>query len=156
MAGRVEARLAQLDIQLPPPAPPAAHYVPWVVSGDLVHVAGQIPALDGQLHYVGKLGRDMSIEDGQAAARMVALNLLAQVQQAAGGDLDRVVRVVKLNGFVNCTPDFGDQPKVINGASDLICAILGDEVGQHARAAVGVAALPFGVAVEIDGIFQLG
>jgi enamine deaminase RidA (YjgF/YER057c/UK114 family) len=154
MHGRVAARLAELGIQLPEPSVPRANYVPWVRTGNQVYIAGQVPFDKGELRYIGKLGRELTVEDGQACARLVALNLLAHLQAACGGDLDRVVRAVKLNGYVNCVPEFGDQPKVMNGASDLLAEIFG-ESGRHARAAVGVASLPFGVAVEIDGVFEV-
>lgn len=154
MAGKIEAHLTEIGIELPKAAAPAANYVPWAVSGKLVFVAGQVPVKDGEFPFVGKLGRDFSVEDGQAAARLCALNLVAQLREACGGDLDKVARVVKLGGFVNCTADFTDQPKVINGASDLMAEIFGDR-GQHARFAVGAPALPFDVAVEVDGIFEL-
>jgi enamine deaminase RidA (YjgF/YER057c/UK114 family) len=153
MSGNFEARLAGLGVTLPVAPAPAANYVPFVVIGDLVHVSGQISnGPDGLIK--GRLGADMSIEDGAAAARVCAISLLAQVKAACGGDLDRLVRVVKLVGFVSSDPSFGDQPKVVNGASDFMVAALGD-AGRHARSAVGVAALPFGVAVEIEGIFQI-
>jgi enamine deaminase RidA (YjgF/YER057c/UK114 family) len=133
---------------------PAANYIPFVRTGNQVHIAGQVPVKDGRFRYVGKLGRDFTVEQGQAAAREVALNVLSQLKTALDGDLDRVVRAVKLNGFVNCTPDFWQQPHVINGASALMVEVFG-EAGRHARSAVGVAGLPFGVAVEIDGIFEV-
>jgi enamine deaminase RidA (YjgF/YER057c/UK114 family) len=152
--GRIAARLKELGIELPEPSVPRANYVPWVRTGNQVWIAGQVPFDRGELRYVGKLGRDFSVEEGQACARLVVLNVLAHLARACDGDLDRVVRVVKLNGFVNCMPEFGDQPKVMNGASDLLAEIFG-EAGRHARAAVGVASLPFGVAVEIDGVFEV-
>ena len=156
MSGRIDARLAQLGIQLPPPATPAANYVPSVRTGNLVYVAGQVPVVDGEFLFRGKVGEGQrfTIEEGQEAARLVALNVLAQVKQACGGDLDRVVRVVKLGGYVNCAPGFEFQPHVINGASELMIEVFG-EPGRHARSAVGVAGLPFGVAVEIDGVFEV-
>lgn len=156
MSGRIDARLAQLGIELPPPATPAANYVPSVRTGNLVYVAGQVPVVDGEFLFRGKVGEGQrfSIEEGQEAARIVAFNLLAQVREACGGDLDRVVRVVKLGGFVNCAPGFESQPHVINGASELMIEVFG-ESGRHARSAVGVAGLPFGVAVEIDGVFEV-
>ncbi len=154
MAGRVEARLAELGIELPQAAAPAANYVPYVISGNLIFVAGQITLWNGQLKYVGKVGQDLSVEEGQAAARVCGLNLIAQVRQACGGDLDRVVRWVRLGGFVNSTPDFTDQPKVINGASDLIAEVFG-EAGKHARAAISAGALPLGVAVEVEATVEL-
>jgi enamine deaminase RidA (YjgF/YER057c/UK114 family) len=153
MTAEIDAKLKELGLTLPDAPAPAANYVPWVRTGNLVHVSGQISqGPDGQIK--GKLGAGMSAEDGAAAARACALALLAQVKAACGGDLGRLVRVVKLTGFVNSTPDFGDQPKVINGASDTLVAILGDK-GRHARSAVSAASLPFGVAVEIEGIFEV-
>jgi enamine deaminase RidA (YjgF/YER057c/UK114 family) len=153
MAGVFEAKLAELGVTLPVAPAPAANYVPFVIVGDIVHVSGQISnGPDGFI--TGRLGDTMGIEAGAAAARACAISLLAQVKAACGGDLDRLVRVVKLTGFVASDPGFGDQPKVINGASDFMVAALGD-AGRHARSAVGVAALPFGVAVEIEGIFQI-
>lgn len=153
MSGKFEARLAEMGVTLPDAPAPAANYVPFVTVGDLVHVSGQISMnADGLI--TGRLGEDMDVEAGQAAARTCAIGLLAQVKAACGGDLDRLQRVVKLGAFVNSSPDFADQPKVVNGASDLLAEALG-EAGRHARAAVGVAALPMGVAVEIEGIFQI-
>lgn len=153
-AGRIESRLAELGLSVPMAPTPAANYIPWVRTGDLVFIAGQVPVKDGTFRWVGKLGRDYSVEQGQAAAREVALNVLSQLKTALGGDLDRVVRAVKLNGFVNSTEDFTEQPHVINGASALMIEVFGD-AGRHARSAVGVAQLPFGVAVEIDGVFEV-
>jgi len=153
MSGRYEAKLAELGVTLPSAPAPAANYVPFVRIGDIVYVSGQISTgPDGLIK--GRLGDGMSIEDGAAAARVCAVNLLAQVKAACEGDLDRLVRVIKLGGFVNSAPDFYDHPKVINGASDFMVEALG-EAGKHARAAVGVAALPLGVAVEIEGIFEI-
>ncbi|MCB1356261.1 MAG: RidA family protein [Maritimibacter sp.] len=148
-----EKRLAELGVTLPDAPAPAANYVPWMVLDGMVYVSGQVSMQDGAF-VTGKLGADMSVEDGAAAARLCAISLLAQVKAAAGGDLDRLKRVVKLTGFVNSTADFGDQPKVINGASDFLVEALGD-AGRHTRSAVSAASLPFGVAVEIEGIFQL-
>src|SRR5271170_1186263 len=153
MAGQIDARLRELGITLPEPPAPRANYVGYVVTGNLIFTAGQVPLRDGKIEFVGKLGRDMTAEQGYEAAKLCAINVLAQVKLALGGDLDRVVRCVKLTGFVNSTQDFVDQPKVINGASDLIVAVLGDK-GKHARSAVGMAALPFGVATEVEGIFE--
>lgn len=150
----IEQRLAELNITLPKAAPPAANYVPYVQSGPLLFVAGQIPFLNGEKGHIGRLGADFTIEQGKDAARACALNILSQTLAAAGGDWNKIVRCVKLGGFVNCTPDFDQMPAVINGASDLIAAILGD-CGKHARVAVGAPSLPFGVAVEIDAIFEL-
>jgi enamine deaminase RidA (YjgF/YER057c/UK114 family) len=149
----IESRLAELGITLPDAPPPAANYVPFVTVGALVHVSGQISAgPEGRI--TGKLGADMSVEEGAAAARACAVALLAQVRNACGGDWSRFRRAVKLVGFVNSTAEFGDQPKVINGASDLLVAVLGD-AGRHARSAVSAASLPFGVAVEIEGVFEI-
>ncbi|MEM1272611.1 MAG: RidA family protein [Pseudomonadota bacterium] len=149
----VDGRLADLGISLPDAPAPAANYVPYVIVGELVHVSGQVP-MDANGFVTGKVGADLSVEDGAAAARLCALSLLAQVRNACGGDFGRLVRAVKLVGFVNSAPDFGDQPKVINGASDTMVEILG-EAGRHARSAVSAGALPFGVAVEVEGIFQI-
>ena len=149
----IETKLAELGITLPDAPAPAANYVPFVIAGDLVYVSGQIAAnADGMIK--GKLGDDMTAEEGAVAAKSCAVSLLAQLKAACGGDIDRLVRVVKLVGFVNSTADFGDQPKVINGASDFLVEALGD-AGRHARAAVSAPSLPLGVAVEIEGIFQI-
>jgi enamine deaminase RidA (YjgF/YER057c/UK114 family) len=153
MTSTIERRIAELGLTLPDAPAPAANYVPFVVTGDMVFVSGQISAnADGLI--TGKLGADLDTAAGAAAARTCALALIAQAKAAAGGDLDRIARVVKLTGFVNCTPDFTEQPKVINGASDLFAEIFGDK-GRHARAAVGAPSLPLGVAVEIEAIFAL-
>ena len=149
----IDARLKDLGITLPTPAAPAANYVPFVKTGNLLFVSGQIPVGPKGIEFVGKLGADADIETGRAAARLCAINLLAQVK-AATGDLEKLVRVVKLTGFVNSTLEFGDHPKVVNGASDLLVEVLGDR-GRHSRSAVGVAGLPFGVAVEVEGIFEI-
>lgn len=154
MTGTIDARLAELGITIPNAPVPAANYVPWVITGKTVFIAGQVPFQDGKLSHIGKLGGTYAVEDGQACARIVAINILAQLKAACGGDLDKVTRCVKLGGFVNCTPDFTDQPKVVNGASDLIVEIFGDK-GKHARFAVGAPALPFDVAVEIDAVFEI-
>lgn len=149
----ITARLAELGVTLPDAPAPAANYVPYVQTGNLVHVSGQLPAgPDGLV--LGKLGDTLEAEKGAEAARYCAISLLAQVKAACGGDIESLVRVVKLTGFVNSTPDFPDQPKVINGASDFLVEALGDK-GRHARSAVSAAALPFGVAVEIEGIFEV-
>jgi len=153
MSGIIESKLADMGVTLPDAPAPAANYVPYVISGDLVFVSGQISKDEGGL-ILGKLGDNMSVAQGQAAAKVCALNLLAQLKAACGGDLDRLVKVVKLGGFVNATQDFVDHPSVINGASDFIGELLG-EAGAHARAAVGSSSLPLGVAVEIEGIFQI-
>ena len=153
MAGAYETRLNEMGHTVPDAPAPAANYVPYVVVGDTVYVSGQIAKGANGL-IVGKLGDDMDVAGGQAAAQVCALNLIAQLKAACGGDLDRLKRVVKLGGFVNSTPDFADHPAVINGASDFIGEVFG-EVGAHARAAVGCSSLPFGVAVEVEGIFQI-
>jgi enamine deaminase RidA (YjgF/YER057c/UK114 family) len=152
MSATVESRLSEMGISLPTPPAPAANYVPFVRTGNLLYVSGQVPMGPNGVEHQGKLGAGYSVEQGQQAARLCAINLLAQVKVAVG-DLGKI-RCVKLNGFVNCTPDFGDQPKVVNGASDLMAAVLGDK-GKHARAAVGCSSLPFGVAVEVEGIFEI-
>lgn len=152
--GNFETRLAEMGVTLPEAPAPAANYVPYVQVGDMLFVSGQI-SKDGDRFITGKLGQDMDTAAGAAAAKVCAIALLAQVKAACGGDLDRLRRVVRLTGFVNSTPDFTEQAQVINGASDFIGDALGD-VGKHARAAVSAPSLPFGVAVEIDGIFQIG
>lgn len=154
MAGRVEARLSELGIELPAPATPAAMYVPWVRTGNLVFIAGQIPSWNGERKYLGRVGVEFSLEEGQQAARLVALHVLAQLKAACEGDLDRVVRCVRLGGFVACPPEFLQHPAVINGASELMIQVFG-EAGKHARAAVGSSSLPFGVAVEVDAVFEI-
>lgn len=154
MAGRVEARLKELGITLPTPNAPVANYVPYVVSGKLVFISGQVPLLDGKPQHIGKVGRDIDIPQAQAAARLCALSLLAHLKNACGGDLDRVRRAVRVCGFVNAIPEFTDHPKVINGASDLLVEVLG-EAGKHARAAVGSGSLPLGVSVEVEAQFEI-
>ena len=155
MSGTIDARLRQLGIELPEPAAPVANYVPFTVSGNLVFIAGQLCLWNGERRFPGKLGAGISIADGQQAARLCALNILAHLRAACSGDLDRVRRCVRLGGFVNCTPEFTDMPQVVNGASDLMVEIFGDP-GRHARAAVGVSSLPAGVAVEVEGTFEIG
>ena len=154
MAGEVDARLAELGIEVPEAAAPVANYVGYIQSGNLVFVSGQVPLVDGAFKFQGKVGAEFSVEQGQEAARICAINIIAQLKAACGGDLDRVRRIVKLGGFVNSTPEFTDQPKVINGASDLMVAVFGD-AGKHTRAAVSAGALPLGVAVEIDAIAEI-
>ena len=149
----IEQRLKDLNITLPAPPAPVASYVPFTVSGKLVHIAGQLPLADGALTCSGHLGGDVSVENGHAAARLCAINVVAQVK-AACGDLDRVARCLKLNVFIAATPDFTRQPEVANGASDLVGDIFG-EAGRHARSSVGVASLPRGAAVEVDAVFEL-
>lgn len=150
----IEARLQELNIILPQPSAPAANYVPFVKVGSLVFISGQLPSSQGELKYKGNLGNTISIEEGQAAARLCALNILAQLKAACEGDLNRVLRCVRLGGFINSIDVFQDHPKVMNGASDLMVEVFGEK-GRHARAAVGVNALPFGVAVEVDALFEV-
>src|ERR1700712_4591440 len=149
----IEARLKTLGVTLPTPPMPVATYVPCTISGNIVFVSGQIPIADGAIKYIGKLGVDVPLEAGQAAAQLCAINILAQLK-AAIGDLDRVTRCLKLGVFINAAPDYTQQPEVANGASDLIAAVFGD-AGKHARAAVGVGSLPRGVAVEVEAIFEI-
>ena len=150
----IQTKLEKLGFNLPKVAAPAANYVPYVVSGKSIFVSGQIPFLNGEKMHMGRVGDNLSTEDGVAAAQACALNILAQVNEAVAGDWSKVARCVKLGGFVNCTPNFTDQPIVINGASNLIADAMG-EAGRHARFAVGAPSLPLGVAVEIDAIFEL-
>ncbi|WP_323784179.1 RidA family protein [Thalassovita sp.] len=153
MTGQIETRLAELGVTLPEAQAPAANYVPFVQVGDLVFVSGQISnGPDGLI--TGKLGADMTTAEGTAAAKTCAVALLAQCKAACSGDLDRLVRVVKLTGFVNSTSDFTEQPQVVNGCSDFLVEALGDQ-GRHSRSAVSAASLPLGVAVEIEAIFQI-
>lgn len=154
MAGQIEQRLQQLGITLPSAAAPAANYVPFVQSGNLLFVSGQIPFWNGELKWIGKVGKEFDVAEAQQAARLVCLNIIAQAKAALGA-LDRVRRCVKLGGFVNCVDGFEQQPQVINGASDLMVEVFGD-LGRHARFAVGVNALPKNVAVEIDALFEVG
>ncbi len=154
MSGRIDQRLQDLGITVPAPGEAAGNYVPHVITGNLVFLAGQVPLENGVRKFIGKLGKEISVEDGQKAARLCALNLLARLKASCNGDLDRVVRCVKLTGFVNATPEFGDHPKVVNGASDLMVEVFGD-AGRHARSAVGMGSLPFGVAVEVEAIFEI-
>lgn len=151
---KIATRLKELGIELPQPAKPVANYVGWVRTGNLVYTAGQVTLKDGKIEYQGKVGKDFGTEEAARAARLCAINILAQVREACGGDLDRVKRCVKIVGFVNAVPDFTDHPKVINGASDLLVEVLGEK-GKHARSAVGSGSLPVNVAVEIEGIFEV-
>lgn len=154
MAGTVEQKIASLGIELPTPASPIANYLPYVRSGSLIVVSGQLCfGPEGKLAAKGQLGAGISIEDGQAAARACAVNLLAQLKGALG-DLDKVARVVRLGGFINSAPGFTDGPKVMNGASDLMVEVFGD-IGRHARSTVGVSALPADAAVEVEGMFEV-
>ena len=154
MTGTIEKKLSDLGITLPTPAAPVANYVAFVRSGNLLTVSGQLCfGPDGKLTTTGQLGDSVSMEDGQKAARACAINLIAQVK-AAVGDLDKVVRVVRLGGFINSAPGYADGPKVMNGASDLMVEIFGDK-GRHARSTVGVSALPANAAVEVEGTFEV-
>lgn len=150
---KIEAKLAEMGLELPSAPKPVANYVRIVRTGNLLFTSGHGPHRDGKLQFLGKVGGDLTVEEGYQAARLVALNCLASVKEALG-DLDRVKRVVKLLGMVNCTPEFGQQPEVINGASDLLVELYGD-AGRHARSAVGMNALPRGIAVEIEMILEV-
>ena len=152
--GLIDKRLAELGIVLPTPAQPVATYVPWVKTGNLVYISGQGAMKDGKLQYTGKVGDTLSIEDAIASARLTGINIISHLRDACGGDLDRVKRIVKLLGLVNCTPAFGEHPKVINGASDLMVEVFGDK-GRHARSAVGAPSLPFGLSVEVEAIVEI-
>ena len=154
MASNVDAHLKDLGITIPDAPAPAANYVPYTVSGNLVFVSGQVPFVDGKLTATGRIGESVTPEEGYEQARICAINLIAQVKAACGGDLDRVTRVVKLGGFVASADDFNGQPGVVNGASDLMVEVFGD-AGRHARFAVGTNALPLGCIVEIDGVFEI-
>jgi enamine deaminase RidA (YjgF/YER057c/UK114 family) len=154
LASVIEERLAAMGFELPVAAAPAANYVPFTISGKQLLVSGQLPMQGGKIAYAGRLGDGVGLEDGQRAAALCALNLLAQARNACGGDLEQLARCLKLGGFVACTPGFTDHPKVVNGASDLIAEAMG-EAGQHARFAVGVASLPFGASVEVEAVFEL-
>jgi enamine deaminase RidA (YjgF/YER057c/UK114 family) len=154
MTGKIDARLKELDIVLPTPPAPVASYVPYVISGKHVFISGQVTMADGGLKYVGTVGREISLEDGQAAARLCAINLLAQLKAACGGDLDKVTRCVKLGVFVNAVPGYDKHPEVANGASNLMVEVFGD-AGKHARAAVGAGSLPRNVAVEVEAVFEI-
>ena len=151
---RIEERLRELSIELPQPSKPGSNYVPWVRSGTLVFLTGQLSQWNGERRFIGKLGREFGVEEGKEAARLCALNLIAHAREAAGGDLDRVARIVRIAGFVNSTPDFVQQSQVVNGASDLFVDVFGD-AGRHARMAVGVAALPYDVAVEVEAVLEV-
>jgi enamine deaminase RidA (YjgF/YER057c/UK114 family) len=151
---RIDRRLGELAIELPVPSAPGANYVPFVRTGNLVFLTGQLSQWNGERKFIGKLGREFGVEEGRQAARLCALNLVAHLREAAGGDLDRVVRCVRIAGFVNSTSDFTAQSQVINGASDLFVQIF-EERGRHARMSVGVAALPYDVAVEVEAVFEV-
>jgi len=154
MTNAIDAKLASLGITLPASVMPAANYVPYAISGNLVSISGQLPMKDGKPQDIGKVGAGISIEQAQGTARLCGVNILSHLKAACGGDLGRVKRCVRLGVFVNSTEDFVDQPKVANGVSDMIVEIFGD-AGKHSRAAVGVAQLPFGVAVEVEALFEI-
>ncbi|MBY5831289.1 RidA family protein [Rhizobium ruizarguesonis] len=154
MSDEIAARLIEMGITLPEAAAPAANYVPYVISGNLLYISGQLPLEGGKVAVSGHLGKTVDVAAGQRGAELCAINILAQAKAALSGDLGRIRRVVKLNGFVASAPDFIEQHLVINGASNLIAGVLG-EAGKHARAAVGMAALPLNAAVEIDAIMEI-
>jgi enamine deaminase RidA (YjgF/YER057c/UK114 family) len=154
LTSAIERRLAAAGLTLPPAAAPAANYVPYTIAGKLILVAGQMPFEDGRIAVTGRVGEEVSLEDGQRAARLCALNLLAQAKAACGGDFEKLGRCLKLGGFVACAAAFTDHPEVVNGASDLIVLAMG-EAGRHARFAVGCPSLPRGAAVEVEAIFEL-
>jgi enamine deaminase RidA (YjgF/YER057c/UK114 family) len=155
MTGRIDARLKQLGIELPEAhMAKVAKIEGFARLGNLLFISGQIPKWQGEMRFIGKVGREFSLAEGQAAARLSALNMLAQARLALDGDLDRIERIVKLNGFVNAMPDFTEIPQVVNGASELFIDVFGD-AGRHARTAVGVAVMPFDVAIEVEGLFAV-
>jgi enamine deaminase RidA (YjgF/YER057c/UK114 family) len=151
---RIETRLRELGIILPTPMAPVANYVPFVITGDLVVISGQIPARDGKVAYTGKLGEDVSVDIGTQAAQLCFINLLAQLKAACGGDLDRVRQVVRLGGFIAALPSFTQHAQVMNGASDMAVAVF-DDAGRHARSTIGVPSLPLDAAVEVEGLFRI-
>jgi enamine deaminase RidA (YjgF/YER057c/UK114 family) len=154
MAGKIDARLKQLGITLPAAPAPAANYVPFTISRGTVYVAGQVPFVDGAIRHRGRVGETYTVAEGRGIARLCGLNILAQLKAACEGDLDRVVRCLKVGGFVACPEGFAEQPEVVNGASDLMVEVLG-EAGRHARFAVGTNALPRNVPVEVEAIFEI-
>ena len=154
MAGKIDARLTELGIELPAAQPPWADYVSYVVDNGLVYLSGQLPKL-GDEEYLGKFGSDLTVEQGRRAARISAINMLPHLKEACDGDLDRVVKCIEVGGFVHAMPDFYEPPLVLNGASELIVEVFGEEIGRHTRFAVGVASLPFNYAVEIKAIFKI-
>lgn len=155
MAGQVEARLAELGITLPPPMAPIANYVPYVTTGNLVVISGQLPTIDGKVAVTGKVSWGVSIEQAKEGARLSFINLLVHLKAACDGNLDRVRRVVRLGGFIAGPTDFTQQAQVMNGASDLAVAVFGDN-GRHARTTIGVSSLPMDAAVEVEGMFEIG
>lgn len=154
MGGRIDAKLAELGIVLPQPMAPIANYVPWVIMGNLVVVSGQVPAVDGKISVTGRVGSEVTAENGKAAARQCLINVLVHLKAACGGDLDRVRRVMRLGGFIASAPGFTGQAQVMNGASDLAVAVFG-EAGRHARTTIGVPSLPADAAVEVEGLFEI-
>ena len=151
----ISARLAELGITLPQAMAPVANYVPVSITGNLVTVSGQLPAISGKVSVTGKLGTDVSLEEGQHAARLCLINVLSQLQAALPGGLDSVTKVIRLGGFISCSPEFTQHAVVMNGASDLAVAVFG-EAGRHARSTIGVASLPLDAAVEVEGQFYIG
>ena len=154
MTGRIDRRLAELGIELPEPSRPGANYVPFTWSGKQLFLTGQLSQWNGERRFIGKLGREFGIEDGRQAARLSALNLISHLRAALDGDLDRMSHCLRLAGYVNSLPSFTDQSKVMDGASDLFVDVFG-EAGRHARLAIGVAVLPYDVAVEVEGVFEI-
>jgi enamine deaminase RidA (YjgF/YER057c/UK114 family) len=154
MTDTIEARLARLGVELPAASAPAANYLPFLRHGDLLFVSGQLPVTGNGLEQRGRLGESVSLEDGRTAARLCAINVLAQAKAALSGDLERIRQIVRITGYVASTPEFTDQHLVVNGASDLLAEALGER-GKHSRAAVGVAALPLGAAVEVDAVIAV-
>ena len=154
MPGRIDMKLAELGITLPRPMPPIANYVPYVITGNLVVVSGQVPAVDGRIAVTGKVGNGLSLDQGVEAARLCFINVMVHLKSACGGDLDRVKRVVRLGGFIASLPEFTSHAQVMNGASDLAVAVFG-EAGRHARTTIGVPALPANAAVEVEGLFEI-
>ena len=154
MTGSIDRRLAELGIELPEPSRPGANYVPFTWSGKQLFLTGQLSQWNGERRFIGKLGREFGIEDGRQAARLSALNLISHLRAALDGDLDRMSHCLRLAGYVNSLPSFADQPKVMDGASDLFVDVFG-EAGRHARLAIGVAVLPYDVAVEVEGVFEI-
>mmetsp|Transcript_145448 Transcript_145448/g.362702 ORF Transcript_145448/g.362702 Transcript_145448/m.362702 type:complete len:159 (+) Transcript_145448:97-573(+) len=155
MAGVIERRLAQLGLRIPKSPAPAANYVPWKRVGNQVFISGQIPKAEDNSLLTGQLGAGYSIEEGQTAARLCAVNLISQMREACGGDLDKVKAVVKVEAFVNSTADFTNHPQVVNGCSDLLVEVFGQEIGAHSRFAVGCSSLPLGVAVETGAVIEV-
>lgn len=154
MIDSITKKLEELNITLPPAAPPAASYLPWIRSGNFVFISGQLPIENGEMKYIGKVGADISLDDGVAAARLCALNAFSQLREATGGDFSKVCRCVRLGGFVNAPADFDKHPAIVNGASETVLEIMG-ESGRHARVAVGVSNLPFNASVELEALFEV-